>query len=58
MTGRLRALATGLKREVTALGFALGDRRMPWYARLLAGLVVAYALSPIDLIPDPIPALG
>jgi uncharacterized membrane protein YkvA (DUF1232 family) len=34
------------------------DPRTPWYARLLAGAVVAYAFSPIDLIPDPIPVLG
>ncbi len=31
---------------------------MPWYARAFAALVVGYALSPIDLIPDPIPVLG
>jgi len=31
---------------------------VPWYARLFAGLVVAYAFSPIDLIPDPIPIIG
>jgi uncharacterized membrane protein YkvA (DUF1232 family) len=31
---------------------------VPWYARLFAGCVVAYAFSPIDLIPDPIPVLG
>src|SRR4029434_6659987 len=34
------------------------DPRVPWYARLLAICVVAYAFSPIDLIPDPIPVLG
>ncbi len=31
---------------------------MPWYAKALAGAVVAYAFSPIDLIPDPVPILG
>lgn len=37
---------------------ALKDRRTPWYAKALAGVVVAYALSPVDLIPDFIPVLG
>jgi uncharacterized membrane protein YkvA (DUF1232 family) len=47
-----------LKREVYALYFAVRDPRVPWYAKALAGCVVAYAFSPIDLIPDPIPVLG
>lgn len=34
------------------------DPRTPWYARLIAILVVGYAFSPLDLIPDPIPILG
>ena len=37
---------------------SLRDPRTPWYAKLAAGCVVAYAISPIDLIPDPIPVLG
>ena len=37
---------------------ACRDPRVPWYARVLAICVVGYALSPIDLIPDPIPILG
>jgi uncharacterized membrane protein YkvA (DUF1232 family) len=41
-----------------ALGLALFDPRTPWYAKALAGLIVAYALSPVDLIPDFIPVLG
>ena len=41
-----------------ALWIAARDRRTPWYAKLLAGAVVAYALSPIDLIPDFVPVLG
>ena len=41
-----------------ALVLACRDPRVPWYARALAGCVVAYALSPIDLIPDPIPVVG
>ena len=41
-----------------ALYFATRDPRTHWYAKVLAGFVVAYALSPIDLIPDFIPVLG
>ena len=47
-----------LKTEVYALYLAYKDPRTPWYARLFAAVVVAYAFSPIDLIPDPIPILG
>ena len=50
--------ARALKRETTALWFALRDPRTPWTARLVGMLVIAYALSPIDLIPDFIPVLG
>jgi uncharacterized membrane protein YkvA (DUF1232 family) len=50
--------ARNLKREVRAVYLAMRDPRTPWYARLLAVAVVAYAFSPIDLIPDPIPVLG
>lgn len=50
--------ARQLKRDTLALYFACRDPRMPWYARLLAAGIVAYAFSPIDLIPDPIPVLG
>jgi uncharacterized membrane protein YkvA (DUF1232 family) len=45
-------------RDVFALYLGLRDPRVPWAAKVLAGLVVAYALSPIDLIPDFVPALG
>ena len=41
-----------------ALYFAMRDPRVPWYAKALAGCIVAHAFSPIDLIPDPIPVLG
>lgn len=55
---RLRAWAKALKRDVMALWLAARDPRVPVLAKLLAGLVAAYALSPIDLIPDFIPVLG
>ena len=55
---RLKAWARGLKRDVVALWLAARDPRTPLGAKLLAGLVAAYALSPIDLIPDFIPVLG
>lgn len=53
-----KARARALKTEVYALYLAYRDPRVPWYARLFAACVVAYAFSPIDLIPDPIPVLG
>lgn len=58
MLERLKDQARALKRETAALWFALRDPRTPWAARLVGMLVVAYALSPIDLIPDFIPVLG
>jgi uncharacterized membrane protein YkvA (DUF1232 family) len=54
----LRLWARRLKRDVAAVSLAARDPRTPWPARLLAVAVVAYALSPIDLIPDAIPILG
>ncbi len=50
--------AKALKREIHALYLACKDRRTPWYAKALGVCVVGYALSPIDLIPDPIPVIG
>ena len=50
--------ARALKQDVHALYLAARDPRTPWYAKALVGMVVAYALSPIDLIPDFIPVLG
>ena len=55
---RLKSWAKGIKRDVIALWLAARDRRTPWYAKLLAGMIAAYALSPVDLIPDFIPILG
>lgn len=54
----LRAWARGLKQDVVALWIAARDPRVPWFAKALAAAVAAYALSPIDLIPDFIPVLG
>ena len=53
-----REQARRLKQEVYALYLACRDPRVPWYAKALAATVVAYALSPVDLIPDFIPVLG
>jgi uncharacterized membrane protein YkvA (DUF1232 family) len=50
--------AQNLKKESYALFLAYKDPRTPWYAKLFTGLVVAYAFSPLDLIPDFIPILG
>lgn len=54
----LKQAARQLKKETYAVYLASTDQRVPWYARILAGLTVAYAFSPIDLIPDFIPILG
>ncbi len=54
----LKQWARGLKREVVALWIAGRDPRVPWHAKAVAAAVAAYALSPIDLIPDFIPVLG
>jgi uncharacterized membrane protein YkvA (DUF1232 family) len=55
---RLQLWARTLKQDVVALYLAARDPRVPWYAKVVAACVVAYALSPIDLIPDFIPVLG
>jgi uncharacterized membrane protein YkvA (DUF1232 family) len=47
-----------LKRDTVALYLAARDPRVPWYAKIVAAGVAAYALSPIDLIPDFIPVIG
>ena len=54
----LRQRARQLKAETWALALAVRDPRTPWYAKLLVAGIVAYACSPIDLIPDFIPVLG
>lgn len=55
---RLQTWARALKRDVVALWLAMKHPDTPWYARALAAAITAYALSPIDLIPDFIPVLG
>ena len=55
---RWREWARRLKRDIYALYLAGRDPRTPWYARAVAVCVVAYAFSPLDLIPDFIPVLG
>jgi uncharacterized membrane protein YkvA (DUF1232 family) len=52
---RWREQARRLRREVYALYLACRDPRVPWYAKALAAALVAYALSPIDLIPTSCP---
>jgi uncharacterized membrane protein YkvA (DUF1232 family) len=58
MLERLKQHARAIRRDTYALYLACRDPRVPWYAKLLAGAVLTYALSPIDLIPDFIPVLG
>jgi uncharacterized membrane protein YkvA (DUF1232 family) len=55
---RLRRWARAIKQDVVALYIAARDPRIPWYVKLAAAAIAAYALSPIDLIPDFIPILG
>jgi uncharacterized membrane protein YkvA (DUF1232 family) len=58
MLDNLKARAHALKTDTVALYYAFRDPRTPWAAKLVAILVVAYAFSPIDLIPDFVPVLG
>jgi uncharacterized membrane protein YkvA (DUF1232 family) len=58
MLSHLKAWARNLKRDSHAIYLASRDPRVPWYAKALAMAVAAYALSPIDLIPDFIPVVG
>ena len=55
---RLRDWAQHIRRDFYVVYLASRDPRVPWYAKALALLVVAYALSPFDLIPDFIPVIG
>jgi len=55
---QLQRWARTLKRDTVAIYLAARDPRVPWYAKVVAACVAAYALSPIDLIPDFIPVIG
>ncbi len=55
---RWKQEAAALRTEVVVLYLASRDPRTPWYAKALLALVIGYAVSPIDLIPDFIPVLG
>jgi uncharacterized membrane protein YkvA (DUF1232 family) len=58
MLDRLKRWAQVIRRDTHALWLASRDPRVPWYAKALAVAIAAYALSPIDLIPDFVPVLG
>jgi len=58
LKSRLQGWARSLKRQIMILWFCARNPETPWLARVLVVCVVAYALSPIDLIPDFIPVLG
>jgi len=58
MLEKWKQWARTIKRDAHALYLAARDPRVPWYAKALAIAVAAYALSPIDLIPDFVPVLG
>jgi uncharacterized membrane protein YkvA (DUF1232 family) len=55
---KLKQRSRDLKAETFVLYLAARDPRTPWYAKFLAAGIVAYAFSPIDLIPDFVPVLG
>lgn len=58
MLYRIQLCARSLKRDIVALWLAARDPRTPRFAKAVAGVTAAYALSPIDLIPDFVPILG
>src|SRR3954466_6265580 len=58
MLDKMKAWARAIRRDVVAVWIAGRDPRVPWYAKGVAIAVAAYALSPIDLIPDFVPVLG
>lgn len=55
---RLKRGTRSVRRDVFTLFLAIRHPQAPWYAKVVAATVVVYALSPFDLIPDPIPVLG
>lgn len=57
-SAKLKQRARALKADTLALYFVARHPRTPWYAKVMAFLVVAYAFSPVDLVPDFVPVLG
>ncbi|APO74467.1 hypothetical protein AM571_CH01643 [Rhizobium etli 8C-3] len=58
LISKAKTWAKSLRRDISALWLAARDPRVPWLAKATAAAVAAYALSPIDLIPDFVPVLG
>jgi uncharacterized membrane protein YkvA (DUF1232 family) len=58
MWNKARQVVQTFKREAKVYRLVLADRRTPWLARVLLSAAVAYALSPIDIIPDFVPVIG
>jgi uncharacterized membrane protein YkvA (DUF1232 family) len=58
VTSKLREIRDGLAREIQVYRLVLRHERTPWVTRVLLGAALAYALSPIDLIPDWLPVVG
>ncbi|RUL53533.1 MULTISPECIES: YkvA family protein [Lysinibacillus] len=58
MFKKIKAWAKNLKRQIFVLYLAYKDKRVPLFAKVFTACVVAYAFSPIDLIPDFIPIFG
>lgn len=58
MLRKIKEWAATLKRKLVVMHLAYRNPNTPWYAKALIILIIAYALSPVDLIPDFIPVLG
>lgn len=58
MINKLKTWLVKLKKQLIIMHLASKDSRTPWFAKVLIFMIIAYALSPIDLIPDFIPILG
>ncbi len=54
----LKKKANEIKKNIIVLNIAFKKKETPWYAKVMAGITIGYALSPIDLVPDFIPVLG
>jgi uncharacterized membrane protein YkvA (DUF1232 family) len=54
----IKARASRLRLDALALGLAVGHPKTPWYAKLVVAGLVAYVVTPVDLVPDMIPVLG